>query len=214
MGVHRDGSNFNLGPIEIEVRRRIWAHLCVLDISSAELLGREPTILPDSYDTMLPLSIDDSDLSEIEVQEAALKQGEEPRFMTHGEIGHAQEHQSPFSEMTIALVCVERARLFAQLRTVRYLAGDAIVFRSGSLKHQQSGFGTTSDKLDWISQVDHRFQTHYGLSRIDLTNPMQFLVSEIASISIAEATFVTRVMEWKENYATMTVPEKETETTK
>ncbi|KAF2787266.1 hypothetical protein K505DRAFT_223062, partial [Melanomma pulvis-pyrius CBS 109.77] len=48
LGVHRDGSNFGLRPIEIEVRRRIWAQICVLDVRFAEKLCREPTIDMDS----------------------------------------------------------------------------------------------------------------------------------------------------------------------
>ncbi|OTB04124.1 hypothetical protein M426DRAFT_22994 [Hypoxylon sp. CI-4A] len=63
MGLHRDGSLFNLPPFEIEMRRRLWWHLCLLDWRTAEDVGLEATTLPSTFDTMMPLNINDTDMN-------------------------------------------------------------------------------------------------------------------------------------------------------
>jgi hypothetical protein len=39
MGLHRDGSSFGLRPLETELRRRLWWHICLLYIRSSEYHG-------------------------------------------------------------------------------------------------------------------------------------------------------------------------------
>lgn len=63
LGLHRDGTNFGLKPFETEMRRRLWWHICLLDIRSAENHGTEPQIHEPFYDTRLPLNINDDDIS-------------------------------------------------------------------------------------------------------------------------------------------------------
>ncbi|EPE02986.1 fungal specific transcription factor [Ophiostoma piceae UAMH 11346] len=64
LGLHRDGSNFgnSLSPYEVEMRRRVWCTVCALDVRSSEDQGTDLTIMPSSYDTRFPLSINDSDI--------------------------------------------------------------------------------------------------------------------------------------------------------
>ena len=64
LGLHRDGSNFgnSLSPYEVELRRRVWCAVCALDVRSSEDQGTDLTIMPSSYDTRFPLSINDSDI--------------------------------------------------------------------------------------------------------------------------------------------------------
>jgi hypothetical protein len=63
LGLHRDGSNFgNLSPFEIEMRRRVWWALCLFDVRASEDQGTEFTIPVDSFDTKLPLNINNSDI--------------------------------------------------------------------------------------------------------------------------------------------------------
>jgi hypothetical protein len=40
---------------------------------------------------------------------------------------------------------------------------------------------------------------------------MQYLVTEVAEMSIAKAKFVTRMMDWKEQYSSMSGLEKDNE---
>ncbi|KAJ5594387.1 uncharacterized protein N7459_000595 [Penicillium hispanicum] len=63
LGLHRDGSNFqHLTPYEIEMRRRAWAALCMIDVRASEDQGTDYTIALGSYDTKMPLNINDADI--------------------------------------------------------------------------------------------------------------------------------------------------------
>lgn len=62
MGLHRDGENYGLSPLETHVRRLIWHQLCFLDVRTCEAQGPRPTIRRDDFDTKLPLNVDDLDL--------------------------------------------------------------------------------------------------------------------------------------------------------
>ena len=62
LGIHRDGTNFALKPFETEMRRRLWWHICIMDIRSSEDHGTEPLINESMYDVRLPLNVNDDDL--------------------------------------------------------------------------------------------------------------------------------------------------------
>ncbi|EKV04756.1 hypothetical protein PDIG_87480 [Penicillium digitatum PHI26] len=63
LGLHRDGTHFDyLSPYEIEMRRRVWWSLCVLDVRSSEDQGTDYTITKSSFDTKIPLNINETDL--------------------------------------------------------------------------------------------------------------------------------------------------------
>ena len=62
LGLQRDGAHFeHLTPYEIEMRRRVWYVLCVLDVRASEDQGMENMISLGSFDTKLPLNINDAD---------------------------------------------------------------------------------------------------------------------------------------------------------
>lgn len=62
MGLHRDGTEYGLSPVETHVRRLIWYQLCFLDVRTCEVQGPRPGIRKDEYDTQFPLNVDDVDL--------------------------------------------------------------------------------------------------------------------------------------------------------
>ena len=63
LGLHRDGADFeHLSPYEIEMRRRVWWTLCVLDVRASEDQGTDYTIARGSFNTKLPLNINDADI--------------------------------------------------------------------------------------------------------------------------------------------------------
>ncbi|KAF5684322.1 bikaverin cluster-transcription factor [Fusarium circinatum] len=62
MGLHRDGTTFGLKPFDVELRRRLWWHICLLDMRSSEFHGYEPIVREDMFDTKFPLNINDRDL--------------------------------------------------------------------------------------------------------------------------------------------------------
>lgn len=65
MGLHRDGASFpGLTPLEIEMRRRLFWALCILDMRSAEDQGTDLSIVDRTFDTELPLNINDTDLTD------------------------------------------------------------------------------------------------------------------------------------------------------
>ena len=63
LGLQRDGAHFkHLTPFEVEMRRRVWCILCMLDIRSSEDQGTDLTIAAGSFDTKIPLNINDADI--------------------------------------------------------------------------------------------------------------------------------------------------------
>ncbi|KAL5333975.1 fungal-specific transcription factor domain-containing protein [Aspergillus crustosus] len=62
MGLNKDGAALGLPPFEIEMRRRLWWQLLILDIRVAEDRQSEPCILESSFNTRLPSNIPDGHL--------------------------------------------------------------------------------------------------------------------------------------------------------
>lgn len=63
IGLHRDGTTFKLTPFETEIRRRLWWSLCNADSRAAEDHGISVENQMNFSDTLLPLNINDRDLS-------------------------------------------------------------------------------------------------------------------------------------------------------
>lgn len=63
MGLHRDGESFGLSPYEVEMRRRLWWIIMTLDTRAAEDHGSDYSIIETTYDTKLPLNINDEDIT-------------------------------------------------------------------------------------------------------------------------------------------------------
>ncbi|KAL4738796.1 hypothetical protein BDV11DRAFT_170655 [Aspergillus similis] len=63
MGLHRDGQEFGLRPLETELRRRLWWHICLLDNRSTDYHRTEPIVHEAAFDTRMPLNINDTDLT-------------------------------------------------------------------------------------------------------------------------------------------------------
>ncbi|KAL4770672.1 fungal-specific transcription factor domain-containing protein [Aspergillus nidulans var. acristatus] len=63
LGLHRDGKKFSLSPLESELRRRLWWHICIPEGRSMENHGVGLGEISDTSDTSLPLNINDVDLS-------------------------------------------------------------------------------------------------------------------------------------------------------
>ncbi|KAF4963271.1 hypothetical protein FSARC_8709 [Fusarium sarcochroum] len=63
IGLHRDGSRFDhLSPFDVEQRRRLWWMVITIDIRASEDQGTEFTITKDSFDTKMPLNVNDADI--------------------------------------------------------------------------------------------------------------------------------------------------------
>ncbi|OJJ84645.1 uncharacterized protein ASPGLDRAFT_74065 [Aspergillus glaucus CBS 516.65] len=53
-GLHRDGQYLGLSPFDAEIRRRIWWHICILDMLCSGDQGTDSQIQPGMFDTRLP----------------------------------------------------------------------------------------------------------------------------------------------------------------
>lgn len=63
LGLQRDGTHFeHLTPFEIEMRRKVWWAVCMLDVRASEDQGTDLTISSGSFDTRIPLNINDVDI--------------------------------------------------------------------------------------------------------------------------------------------------------
>ncbi|KAL4752654.1 fungal-specific transcription factor domain-containing protein [Aspergillus terricola var. indicus] len=61
-GLHRDGQQLGLAPFEIEMRRRLWWDICILDMLCSEDQRTDTQIGPSMIDTKLPTNFDGEDL--------------------------------------------------------------------------------------------------------------------------------------------------------
>ncbi|OKL60739.1 hypothetical protein UA08_04249 [Talaromyces atroroseus] len=62
-GVHRDAERLGLSPFEIEMRRQLWWHICILDMLCSEDQGTDTQIRPEMFDTKIPSNIEGSALN-------------------------------------------------------------------------------------------------------------------------------------------------------
>ena len=63
LGLQRDGTHFtHLTPFEIEMRRKVWWLVCALDVRASEDQGTDLTIPSGSFDTRIPLNLNDEDI--------------------------------------------------------------------------------------------------------------------------------------------------------
>jgi hypothetical protein len=63
LGLHRDGTQFKrLTPFEIQMRRRVWWLVLNLDMATSEDQGIDLLIANDSFDTKIPLNLNDADI--------------------------------------------------------------------------------------------------------------------------------------------------------
>lgn len=62
-GLHRDGQYLGLRAFDTEMRRRLWWHLCILDMLCSEDQGTETQIIPAMFDTQIPVNIDSDELT-------------------------------------------------------------------------------------------------------------------------------------------------------
>lgn len=57
-GLHRDGQHLGLSYFDTEIRRRLWWHICILDMLCSGDQGTDSQIQPGMFDTRLPSNVD------------------------------------------------------------------------------------------------------------------------------------------------------------
>lgn len=73
--IHRDGEKIGLSPFETEIRRRLWWHVCILDMLCSEDQGVDMQIRPGTFDTRFPVNVDGVELEPHMLQLPPEKQG-------------------------------------------------------------------------------------------------------------------------------------------
>lgn len=62
MGLSTDGTNYAIPPFEVEMRRRLWWQIILIDKRVSEISGAGTSILTYTWNTKLPSNINDSEL--------------------------------------------------------------------------------------------------------------------------------------------------------
>lgn len=68
VGLHRDGTSLKLPVFEVEMRRRLWFNIILLEVRAAELSGMRASGAPEAWDTKVPSNVNDADLSRNMIQ--------------------------------------------------------------------------------------------------------------------------------------------------
>lgn len=157
IGIHRDGSHFDLAPFEIEMRRRLWWQVCILDTRASEDHGCDPTIVEQSFDTKLPLNANDAD-------------------WTPGMKSFPPE-RSGGTDMSFCLLRFEVANTFRRLNYIP----------PGPPKQctQYLQSITLQDKERWITQCHQRLEENF-LKHCDMSVPLFWVTATVARLMMSK----------------------------
>lgn len=156
LGIHRDGSHFGLSPFEVEMRRRLWWQVCILDTRASEDHGCDPTIIEASFDTQIPLNVNDSDL------DPSMKEFPKER--------------TGCTEMTFCLVRYEVANVY---RRIQYVPPGPVrcnrYFSTVSLEQKER----------WITEVHAKIEEKY-LRDCDMTVPLYWVIATVSRLIMSK----------------------------
>ncbi|KAL2820172.1 hypothetical protein BDW59DRAFT_181534 [Aspergillus cavernicola] len=152
MGLHRDGEAFGLRPLETELRRRLWWHICLLDNRSTEYHGCEPIVHESIFDTKIPLNINDADLTP--------------------EMTHSPGERDEATEMTF---CLMRCHAMRAVWKTGYLAPGRKTFPASEERP------VVTDREAVLEDLQTRLQNHC-LKYCDPAAPFLRLCSTVARL--------------------------------
>ena len=157
IGVHRDGEHFGLAPFEVEMRRRLWWQVCILDTRASEDHGCDPTIIEQAFDTKLPLNINDVDITPDMNEFPTERQG--------------------CTDMSFCLLRFEVANTF---RRINYVP-------PGPPRACGEYFAnvTLQDKEKWITECHQRLEERY-LKHCDMSIPLFWVTATVARLMMSK----------------------------
>lgn len=162
MGLHRDGTNFKLGPFETEMRRRVWWAIVALDLRSAEELGTDVSLPDNSFDTQIPLNINDTDIS------PTISEYPEPRQ-------GRSDNAVPVARNEITLL--SRQLIKGAMTMPELVPG----------QENETGIAERERLLiDVYERVEHKFLRHVA----DEADPLYWVASMIARVIMAKMCLV------------------------
>jgi hypothetical protein len=152
LNIHHERPDSSHSPYTQELRRRLWWHICLLDIHSSEDRGSDPMIHEATFTTKKPLNINDGDLDPENMQLLSDRVG--------------------FTEMTLSLICHEMA-VVARRFTFRSQVAQT--------RESASTVISTEDKKSMISECQQYLEKEY-LSYCDPTSPIAWVASTVARL--------------------------------
>lgn len=157
IGIHRDGSHFGLAPFEIEMRRRLWWQTCILDTRASEDHGCDPTIVEQSFDTKMPLNVNDVDLAP--------------------DMKDFPPERKGCTDMSFCLLRFEVSNTF---RRINYIP-------PGPPKACAEYFSsvTLQDKERWIAECHKRLEERY-LKHCDMSVPLFWVTATVARLMMSK----------------------------
>ncbi|KAK5134016.1 hypothetical protein LTR08_007021 [Meristemomyces frigidus] len=156
IGMHRDGSHFGLAPFEVEMRRRLWWQVCILDTRASEDHGCDPTIIEQSFDTKMPLNVNDVDIRP-------------------GMKDFPPERQG-CTDISFCLIRFEVANTF---RRINYIPPGP--HRSNDFDTTV----TLQDKEKWITECHQRLEERY-LKHCDMSVPLFWVTATVARLMMSK----------------------------
>ncbi|KAK5165795.1 uncharacterized protein LTR77_008718 [Saxophila tyrrhenica] len=157
LGVHRDGTHFGLPPFEIEMRRRLWWQVCILDTRASEDHGCDPTIMEQSFDTKMPLNVNDVDIGP-DMKEFPLE-------------------RTGCTDMSFCLIRFEVANTF---RRINYVPPGP----PRQCKEYYKSI-TLQDKETWITECHNRLEERY-LKHCDMSVPLFWVTATVARLMMSK----------------------------
>ncbi|KAJ9136651.1 All development altered-3 [Pleurostoma richardsiae] len=162
IGLHRDGTAFpGLTPFQIEERRRLFWAIAVLDLRSAEDQGTDLTIMDRTFDTRLPLNINDSDIDPSAIE-------------------FPPERDTP-TDMTFSLVRYEICALARRMHTVTSALAPVCPRDADSTLEQRERM-----LLDTFKHVEEKYLKDSSAE----TNPVYWVAANIARVIVAKMTLI------------------------
>lgn len=156
LGIHRDGLHFGLKPFEVEIRRRLWWQVCILDTRASEDHGCDPTIIEQSFDTKMPLNVNDVDITP--------------------EMKDFPEEKQGCTEMSFCLIRFEVGNTF---RRINYIP-------PGPQRCNEFFTNVTlQDKERWITECHQRLEERY-LKHCDMSVPLFWVTATVARLMMSK----------------------------
>lgn len=157
IGVHRDSVHFSLKPFDVEMRRRLWWQVCILDTRASEDHGCDPTITEQSFDTKMPLNINDVDITPDMDDFPAEKNG--------------------CTDMSFCLIRFEVSNTF---RRINYIPPGP----PKQCTEHLAGI-TLQEKEKWITECHQRLEERY-LKDCDMSVPLFWVTATVARLMMSK----------------------------
>lgn len=156
IGIHRDGSHFALPPFEVEMRRRLWWQVCILDTRASEDHGCDPTIIEQSFDTEMPLNINDDDM--------------------HPDMKDFPDERQGCTDMSFCLIRFEVSNTFRRLNYIP---------PGPQAPNQLFATATIQSKERWITECHKRLEERY-LQHCDMSVPLFWVTATVARLMMSK----------------------------